>query len=106
MNTLSKIALALIGFVAVVYTVGANYRHNVHTEIVIKAPPQVVWSHLVDFENYPSWHPSITKLSAELIAGAPLRGTGKKSGQDFVFTLLVVERESELRWEASDSWSL
>ena len=34
-------------------------KKEIKTEILIKASPQIVWSILTDFENYPHWNPFI-----------------------------------------------
>jgi hypothetical protein len=43
-----------------------------HTEIVIAAPSEEVWSILTNFAAYPSWNPFIRNISGELEAGARL----------------------------------
>ncbi len=35
-------------------------RHELHTEIDIAAPPEVVWQVLIDLDRYPEWNPFIT----------------------------------------------
>jgi len=102
MKALLAILLLFVGAVVVVYIAGSIFEQNLHTEIEIDAPPEIVWEHLTDFGEYPTWHPFSKKFSAELLAGSPIYGTSQLPGQEpqeFVFTLLTVEHASELRWK-------
>lgn len=43
-----------------------------HTEIVIDAPAEDVWSILTEFTAYPDWNPFIREISGDLEAGSRL----------------------------------
>ena len=76
-------------------------KHEIATEISIEATPARVWSVLTDFPSYATWNPFITS-----IAGQPERGRQlvariqPKGGKGMTFkpTVLVAQRERELRW--------
>ena len=71
------------------------------TEIEINASPSQVWQVLTDFEKYPTWNPFIKKISGvagrneklEVHMPDPRGGT-----MVFTPTVLVAERDRELRW--------
>lgn len=46
---------------------------EIHTEIVIEAPPSRVWQALVDFENYPRWNQFIPMAQGQLAQAAVLK---------------------------------
>jgi hypothetical protein len=46
--------------------------HDIHTEIVIDDPPEVVWQILTDFESYPEWNPFVRSIQGDLNRGAKL----------------------------------
>jgi hypothetical protein len=50
----------------------ANVSQLLHTETVIAAPAEDVWSILADFAAYPSWNPFIPRISGDLEVGARL----------------------------------
>ena len=47
-------------------------RHALHTEIDIAAPPERVWSCLMDFAAYPAWNPFITSVVGVAAVGQRL----------------------------------
>ncbi|HLM54824.1 MAG TPA: SRPBCC domain-containing protein [Pyrinomonadaceae bacterium] len=74
---------------------------DIHTEIEIGAPPEVVWRVLTDFKAFPDWNPFVTSVSGEPEEGARLRITVKvPDGPVVKFkpTVLRAERARELRW--------
>jgi hypothetical protein len=46
---------------------------TVRVDTDIQAPPERVWSLLVDFAAYPQWNPFVTTLEGDVREGAPLR---------------------------------
>lgn len=76
-------------------------RKEVKTEIRIQAPPDRVWSILVDFDAYGSWNPFIHSIAGQAIQGqrivARMVPPGK-SGMTFKPELLKVTPKRELRW--------
>lgn len=45
---------------------------QLQTEIIIAAPPDVVWSVLEDFAAYPGWNPFIRQISGRMEVGTRL----------------------------------
>lgn len=71
------------------------------TSIDIDAPPERVWSILMDFDSYPEWNPFITSIEGEQRVGGKLRASltppgGKTTG--FRPTVQVFEAGKELTW--------
>ena len=98
---MKKIVIALLGIITISYVVGALSTQQLHTEINIKASPDVVWNHLVNFKKYPEWNPFIKKASGSLTVGSQLAVTIQPPGKapmDFEPVLLVVKENEELRW--------
>jgi uncharacterized membrane protein len=60
------IALLLVGLI--IY--GSRQKMELHTEIEIAAPAELVWEILLDFEKYPDWYPFIRKVSVEVRVGS------------------------------------
>ncbi|HWA34557.1 MAG TPA: SRPBCC domain-containing protein [Cyclobacteriaceae bacterium] len=74
---------------------------QIRTEIVIQASPEKVWSILTDFKRYPDWNPFIKSIKGDAVAGtkifARIEPPGA-SGMNFTPRLLVVQKNTELRW--------
>ncbi len=74
---------------------------EIHTEIEIEAPVEIVWEQLALVRDYPKWNPFIRKLEGSLRQGERLTvrveppGGG---GMTFRPVLLAVSAPSELRW--------
>jgi hypothetical protein len=47
-------------------------HHELHTEIDIDAPPEVVWQVLTDLDRYPEWNPFITSSVGKAAVGETL----------------------------------
>lgn len=45
---------------------------ELHTEILIDAPPATVWANLTDFAAYPDWNPFVTSSVGTLAVGERL----------------------------------
>jgi len=77
---------------------------EITTSIDIAAPPERVWSVLIDYEAYSAWNPFIQKMSGEFRAGARLdiqiAPPGRRAMR-FRPTVLRVEPNKELRWVGS-----
>jgi hypothetical protein len=74
---------------------------ELHTEIEIQAPPERVWSILIDFPSYEHWNPFIRHIHGSPQAGSPLHVRLQPSGtraMEFHPTVLVADRPRELRW--------
>jgi hypothetical protein len=71
------------------------------TEIEINAPPSRVWQVLTDFEKYPTWNPFIKKITGVAARNEKLEvHMPDPGGGTMIFTptILVAERDRELRW--------
>lgn len=76
-------------------------RHQLHTEIDIDSPPEIVWDFLTDLDAYPDWNPFI--VSAEGVVGVGERLTNRlqsPGGKVMTFkpTVTVVEPAETFEW--------
>jgi len=74
---------------------------ELHTEILIDAPAEQVWSVLADLAAYPVWNPFITAAEGRLEPGARLRLRIEPPGGSpvtFRPRLLAVLPGRQLRW--------
>jgi hypothetical protein len=72
-----------------------------HTEIVIDAPAEDVWSILTNSAAYPGWNPFIRQISGSLEAGSRLEvKLGPPGGRAMTIrpTVLDVQPGRSLRW--------
>lgn len=98
---MKKTVLALIVIGVLAYVVGIFSTKNLHTEIVINAPLNIIWKHLTDFDKHSEWNPFIKSISGSISVGSRLAVTIQPPGQnamDFTPELLVVKENEELRW--------
>jgi hypothetical protein len=75
-------------------------RH-IHTEILIQASPQRVWSVLTDFAAYPDWNPFIVSLAGKPEWGERLAvhiRTQDGKGHRFRPVVLQATAPTRLRW--------
>lgn len=87
---LSVLVLALVGC-----------SSSLHSEVVIHAPPERVWSVLTDLAAYPEWNPFFVNAEGELVVGESLELTMQPVGKDqqsFSPKLLVFELGRKLVW--------
>lgn len=76
-------------------------RHELHTNIDIDAPPEVVWQILTDLERYPEWNSFITSSVGEPQIGTKLINRMEPPGGravTFKPTVTVVESEKTFEW--------
>jgi hypothetical protein len=74
---------------------------ELRSEIVIAAPPELVWELLTDFDSYPSWNPFIRSIAVRPAEGETLEARiGPPGGRVMRFrpTVLKAEAPRELRW--------
>ena len=74
---------------------------EIHTELVINAPAERVWSVLTDFAAYPAWNPFIRRVEGEVSSGSrPYVSIQPSGGKKMSFrpTVLVANSNQELRW--------
>ena len=78
-----------------------NPTRTVETEIVIAAPPAVVWAVLTDGAGYAAWNPFIRAMSGPIRPGARLTISVHPAGgraMTFRPRVLVADPGRELRW--------
>ena len=74
---------------------------KIETSIDIEAPPERVWSILMDFGAYPDWNPFIASIEGEQCVGGKLKAEltpPKGKGMTFKPTVQVFEEGNELTW--------
>ncbi len=76
--------------------------NEVQTEIVVKGTPEQIWDLLIDFEQYPQWHPYLSKVSGEFKEGKYLKFTiknqdGEEEGK-FRARLIKIIPNHEISW--------
>ena len=77
-------------------------HHKIHTDIVIDAPPETVWSALTDTENYANWAAFLVGIKGEIRDGSKITvgfqlNPSKKKLTTLDHTITVVEGE-EFYW--------
>ena len=78
-----------------------NIMKSINTEITINASAESIWKVLMDFENYPTWNPFVTRIEGEPIVGEKLSTTISPKGKKpmgFTPTVLVNDQNKEFRW--------
>lgn len=71
-------------------------KKEIKTSIHIKASPEKVWNILTDTAQYPNWNPFITSLDGDLVVSQKVKINA--GGMNFQPTVLVFEKNKELRW--------
>ncbi len=77
---------------------------EIKTHIRIEASPAQVWAVLTDFVKYPEWNPFIKSLTGNVAVGQTITVRLEPpggSGTTFKPTVLVIEKNKELRWLGS-----
>jgi len=75
--------------------------HDIKTEIEIAAPPERVWSILLDFPAHPEWNPFVRSITGNPKPGERLEGfIQPQGGRGMTFrpTVLVAAANREFRW--------
>ncbi len=76
----------------------------IETEIVISAPPELVWRELTSFSTYEAWNPFIVKAMGEGRVGERMEMSIRPPGSDtFNFRNTIVESDppKQLAWKGS-----
>ncbi len=73
-------------------------RKSVHTELIIKAPPQEVWAVVTDPTTYPEWNPILVEADGQYREGQTIAykmrsPDGKTSDVTSTVTRLTPQRE-------------
>jgi hypothetical protein len=75
------------------------------TEIEIAAPPEKVWSILVDVNQWGEWNPIVTEASGESALGSKLKIGMKNesggSGPKYAATITSFDEPTLFRWRAT-----
>jgi hypothetical protein len=72
---------------------------TLHTDIIINASAEKVWSILMDFEKYPEWNPFILSIAGKQQVGEELRVVLKNGDGTSVFKPKVVTLEKNTAFE-------
>jgi hypothetical protein len=76
-------------------------RREIATELVVAAPPAVVWEVLTEFASYPSWNPFLPWISGEASPGSRVRAVAlplRGPGMHVRARVTAVAPAAELRW--------
>lgn len=97
-----KITYALTGLICWVLTVLAVKGNNIqviNSEIEIKAPPQVVWKKLVNFDGWKDWNPDIVNAKGQAVANTTISIITKgNKGSQFEPLILEAAAHHKLYW--------
>ena len=75
-------------------------RHELHTEVTIDAPAEVVWDVLTDLDRYPEWNPFIVESTGTPSVGARLTNRLQPpGGKAMTFRPTVTEFEPGATFE-------
>lgn len=79
---------------------------HLQTEIIIDAPAQLIWDHLMDFDSYHQWNPFIQSIvsSGQLAVGSRLTNrikAGDNKAQTFKPVVKALKPAKEFRWLGS-----
>jgi hypothetical protein len=76
-------------------------KYQLHSEIDIDAPPEVVWSVLTDLDGYHEWNPFVVSAKGTVAVGERLTNRieppGGK-GMTFKPTVTIVETDQVFEW--------
>jgi hypothetical protein len=100
-KNMKKAIFIIFGVIIVAYSVGLFSLKEIYTDINIDATSNRVWSHLIEFKQYPQWNPFIKNISGKLTESAQINVTIQPPGGDamnFEPKLLIVNNGVELRW--------
>ena len=78
---------------------------NIETEVVIDAPPAIVWQVLAATEQYPEWNRHL-HFAGELRKGNVVRMHARLFGLPLTFRIKieVFDPQTELRWRGGWRW--
>jgi len=104
MKKLILILIILILSACLILWVKGNAMREIQTEIEIGAPPEKVWSILVNIENWNKWNPIINQASGVVSVGSELtitmRGEGGKDGPKYMPIVTSLQEPKLFVWRA------
>jgi hypothetical protein len=74
---------------------------ELRTEIEIAAPPERVWTVLIDFDSYPDWNPFIRRITGQPAVGSRLEvrlEPPEGRGMTFKPSVLKAQAHQEFAW--------
>lgn len=89
-----------LGFVALLGW-GVRQSEQVHTQVLIDAPPERVWAVLTDTARYAEWNPVMVRMSGRLQTGQTIEFENRsQDGKTMTFrpTVLRADAGRELLW--------
>jgi len=106
MNQLVKISLILLivhlSFQPNGFAQTTSTPNEVRTEIIIEGSPQQIWDLILDFKEYPNWHPYLSEVLGKVKKGKFLKFKtkdldGNPEGK-FTAKIMELELHKELSW--------
>ncbi len=79
----------IIAALSVLYVTG---RKSVHTELVIAAPPEDVWSVLIAANEHREWNPVLVPIEGELLEGSQIKYEFRQEAGDAIIMTATVKR--------------
>ena len=79
-------------------------RRTIRSAIEIRAPIEVAWQVLTDFDAYPEWNPHVRRVSGEVAVGSRVTiHTQPPGGRPIVMrpSVITFAPPNELRWRAT-----
>jgi hypothetical protein len=80
---------------------GTDVQHELHTEIHIDAPPEVVWTILTDLPHYREWNPFVVSSGGTVAVGQRLTNRLQPVGgrtRTFRPTVTIVDPPRTFEW--------
>ena len=69
------------------------------SRIEIAAPPEALWSLLIDAPGYPRWNSTVARIEGEIVPGGKLKlFTTASPGRAFPLTVTLFDRPTRMVW--------
>lgn len=78
--------------------------HDIHIDILVQAPPEMVWAKLTDFRSYPGWNPLLRVEAGEAREGSSLLNRYTVPGLPAIILrprVRIADPPRHIAWEAS-----
>lgn len=78
----------------------SNFQWNIHTEIIIDASKEKVWSILMDFDTMPQWSKTLQKIKGDLSTGSRTKVNYifKEKLREINHTMVDFEEGTQFGW--------